>query len=310
MSSVMKSYYVIDDSTTDFDRVVADLDGYWKFLSIVYLRKLGLPVLDGVIVTKWNNTVYKTIMNFCRNNGWRAILLRHDKKPERPPYPMGGYLVSLEDIQNESLKYLELGRIVFLMEPCSPFDNSYNVNLLFQNDKTIVLEAVGPGFDASDLQRGYTTPHERIQIKREMTKTGTVPAQSSFEQIVKRTYIVDQKTYQNSVRERYLKIGRRLQNLGKISVKKSEISENELVGIAKSYLKDNGHRMLLLNENIYKPIPIHSLYEIYSYIHSFPEMIEQNVNCGMPFVVSSSYVNEGAKLVFWDIVWPQLKYEV
>jgi hypothetical protein len=223
---------------------------------------------------------------------------------------MGGYLVTLEDVQTEALNYFELGRILFFLEPCCSFDNSYNINTLFENDQSLLLEIVGPGFDASDLQRGYTTPHEIIQIDNAMLKTGMTPSQSSFEQVVRRTFLVDNRSYENSVRQRYIKIAKRLKDRGKILFEERETSENDLIAMARAYLQDNGHQMLLLNENNYTPIPTHHLYEIYSYIYNLPERLQHYVNHGLPFVVSSSYVKKGTKLVFWDIVWPKLKYRL
>ncbi|MCJ7633142.1 hypothetical protein MUP77_12220 [Candidatus Bathyarchaeota archaeon] len=306
----MKSYYIVDEATVDLDRIIIDLDGYWKFQSILYLKKLGLPVLDGIIATRWNDEVHSAIINFCRHNGWDALLLRHDKKPERPPYPMGGYLVPLEEIQKEASKYFEIGRILFLLEPCSSFDNSYNINALFENDHGLLLEIVGPGFDAGDLQRGYMTPHEMIQIDRTMLKTGIPASQSTFEQIIKRTILANQRSYENSVRQRYLKIAKRLKDLGKTSFGEQETREDDLITMAKKYLQDNGYPVLSLNETNYTPIPIDYFYEICSHIYNLPERLQHYVNHGLPFVVSSSYVKKGTKLVFWDIVWPKLKYSL
>jgi hypothetical protein len=310
MAISMKSYYIVDEAAVDLDRIIVDLDGYWKFQSILYLKKLGLPVLDGIIVTRWNDEVYGALINFCKKNGWGALLMRHDKKPERPPYPMGGYLVTLKDIQTEALKYFKLGRILFFLEPCSSFDNSYNVNTLFKNDQSLLLEIVGPGFDASDLQRGHITPHEIIQIDKAMLKTGMPLSQSNFEQIIRRTLLVNKRSYEKSVKQRYMKIAKRLKDHGKISFGERETSENDLIAIARAYLQDNCHKMLLLNENNYTPIPVHHLYKICSYMYNLPERLQHYVNHGLPFVVSSSYVKKGTKLVFWDIVWPKLKYRL
>jgi hypothetical protein len=306
----MKTHYIVDETTTDLDKIIVDLDGYWKFQSILYLKKIGLPVLDGVIVTRWTDSAHKALTGFCENRRWDALLLRHDKKPESPPYPMGGYLVTLKDIRTEALKYFGLGRILFLLEPCCSFDNSYNINTLFEDDLSIIQEIVGPGFDASDLQRGHMIPHEKIQIHSLDPRTRMPLSQSSFEQIVKRTICVNNLSYENSVRQRYAKIAKRLKELGKITFGERGTSEDDLIRLARAYLQTNGHQMLLMNEKSYKPIPIHRLYEVYSYIHNLPEELRPYVNNGLPFVVSSSYVNEGKKLNFWDVVWPKLKYRL
>jgi hypothetical protein len=306
----MKSYYIVDEATTDLDEIIIDLDGYWKFQSILYLKKLGLPILGGIIATRWNDEVHSAIVNLCKRKGWDVLLLRHDKKPESPPYPMGGYLVPLESLHKEASKYFELGRILFLLEPCSPFDNSYNINTLFENDQSLLLEIVGPGFDAGDIQRGHVTPHEMIQIDRTTLKTEMPTSRSAFEQVVKRAFITNQRSYEHSVRQRYIKIAKRLKDLGEVAFEEQETREDDLVAMAKKYLQGNGYLMLSLNETSYTPIPIGYLYELCSHIHNLPERLQQYANRGLPFVVSSSYVKKGTKLVFWDIVWPKLKYNI
>lgn len=288
---------------------IADLKGYWKFLSILYLKKVGLPVLNGIILTKLSDEGFEALLTYCEKNKWNSILLRHDKNPEKPPYPMGGYLVPLADIKTELPKYFKAGRIVFLMEPVSPFDNSYNVNSLFENDGSLLLEIVGPGFDASDLQRGQMSPHERIEIQKEFVNITSTPS-SLKEDFVKRTFIIDQNAYQRTVKQRYLKIAKRLQELGKISLGAHEIDDDERIILAKSYLNDNGHQMLILNEKIYKPIPIDNLYQVYSYIQNLQEKLKGFPSFGLSFVVSASFVQQGKNLVFWDVVWPKLKYSL
>lgn len=306
----MKSYYLIESAGAELENARNDLEGYWKFLSILYLRKIGLPVLNGIIVTRWNEEVRSAIVTFCERHGWQALLLRHDKKPELPPYPMGGYLVAIADIQNELLKYFELGRIVFLMEPCSPFDNSYNINSLFEINQTMLLEIVGPGFDASDLQRGQISPHETVQIDRTMIKTGMPSSPQDFERSINRRVLTNRKSYEDNVRQRYIKIAKRLIGLGNILSSEKELHDNDLVVLAKKYLQDNNHTPLLLNETDYKPIPIEYLYELCTYIYKLPEKLQPYINQPLPFVISSSYVKKGAKLVFWDIVFPKLKYSI
>lgn len=301
---------IVDASTIDLDKVIADLDGFFKFQSILYLRKLGLPVLDGIILTQWNDATRRELLTYCRKRRWSAVLLRHDKKPETPPYPMGGYLISTKDIQVEVLKYFDLGRIVFLMEPCCQFDNSYNISALFENDNRMTIEIVGPGFDASDLQRGQASPHEVVQVDETLRGNSFTLSELGFARIAMTTFIVDQKSYLSSVKQRYIKIARRLKDLGILSFEENNKTESELVSIAKSYLKKNGHRALFLNEKEYTPIPPNCLLNVYSFLQDLPKKIEYEVKHGFPFVVSSSYVQEGKKLVFWDIVWSKLKYSL
>src|SRR5207253_7438575 len=55
-------------------------------------------------------------------------------------------------------------RIVAVYEPADPLLNSYNLNLLFESPTKVCVEVLGPGFDASDLQRGDLSPHQVFSI--------------------------------------------------------------------------------------------------------------------------------------------------
>ena len=45
---------------------IADLKGYWKFLSILYLKKVGLPVLNGIILTKLSDEGFEALLTYLR----------------------------------------------------------------------------------------------------------------------------------------------------------------------------------------------------------------------------------------------------
>lgn len=140
-----------------------DLEGYNKFMSVLYLCYLGLPTLPGVIVT--NGSGFSAVQSYFANRGETHVLLRTDSRDETGVYPRGGNLIKITRILRESRKYLANGRILLLLAPRSRYDNLYSINALFTPDTDkIYLEIVGAGFDASDLNRGDISPHETIQI--------------------------------------------------------------------------------------------------------------------------------------------------
>lgn len=63
---MLKDYYEICDDERKIDEALRDLRGYWKTLSILYLKKLKLPALDGIIVTRWSEFAYAAIIEFCK----------------------------------------------------------------------------------------------------------------------------------------------------------------------------------------------------------------------------------------------------
>lgn len=266
---MLKDYYEISDDVAKLDEAIADLDGYWKTLSMLYIKKLKLPTLNGIIITSWSKSVDLRLSNFCRDNGYNYLLLRHDKKPEKPPYPRGGYLVKISDLKKEAMKFLNLGRITIFLEPSDTFDNLYSALALFDN-KEIILEVIGPGFDASDLQRGDVTPHEVIRFN------------TCEKHIVSRIILAnDDKIYRDSVKKRYLKIAKRLRDLGMID-SLEDSTELDLAKKASRYLYENKHYYLLMNERRYRQIPDYYLNEILHYICSASDAMMKLNNFQIP----------------------------
>lgn len=282
------------------------LNGYWKTVSILYLRLLRLPVLNGFVITKLNREVMNALNLFCMKYGYSELLLRHDRKPEIPTYPSGGYLVKFSELEKEIDKFLKDNRIVILLEPKSPYEDLYSVNILFDRDsEEILLEIVGPGFDASDLNRGHISPHEIIKanLYKAIEDNYCPKPKNTF-----RTFLVDKTSYQTSVLSRKIKIGNRITKNKNIASKK--IDDHNLIKLAEEYLTQNNHQLLLSHEDSYSQIPDDYLRQIYSCIAHLPKRLEDIANKYPLFVVSLGFLNPDKRLVFWDIVWPNLKYKI
>src|SRR5215218_7889070 len=115
----MKSSYPLVADRDQILRAVDDLSGFNKTVSILYLGLSGLPILDGIIITRLDDESRNAVMQFVQDHGFSSLLLRQDKNPESPPYPMGGYLVPVERLFDEAEKFFSMGRIVVYMEPYS-----------------------------------------------------------------------------------------------------------------------------------------------------------------------------------------------
>ena len=61
--------------------------------------------------------------------------------------------------------FLSEDRIVAVYEPINRLQNGHNLNLLFRSADDVLVEVAGPGFDASNLQRGDITPHEVLAVQ-------------------------------------------------------------------------------------------------------------------------------------------------
>jgi len=292
---MMKDAYLIDDNPDTLKLAMDDLGGYNKILSILFLKKINYPVLSGIIVTKWSDISKSTIDTFCKLHGFTSLLLRHDKNPEKPPYPRGGYLVELEKIEEETKKYLADNRLVFWLEPANYLHNVYSINCLFDRE-VITLEVVGPGFDASDLQRGDQTPHEVINMD---IATGRV--------VRRQLNAKDTELYKKSVSLRYLKIAANLERHKKIELLKNS-NDTMIIYQTKKYLLEHSFDLLTRNEKKYVPMPNEKLINLYSYLKNIVPCLSNVTKVNFPFVVSCGYIHSIHRLVFWDITWPARKY--
>jgi hypothetical protein len=296
----MKDIYPVYSSTNnELLAIFHDIAGYSKTQYIVLLKLLGLPCLDLLIVTKFSAETRSKIRAFAQDLQIDSFLLRHDKNPEYPPYPRGGYIVGLNEVEYECEKYFSQNRIVMLMEPYSPYDNLRNVSILIYKEY-LTFEVAGPGFDVSDLQRGDMTPHE------ELIFLNTVEYQERLDCISHS--VISDGDYRRGVAQRYLKIGHRLVDLG---LEKNSSNMCDLVRIAKSYLLKHNFMLLLENEMQYSAIDYRLLKQIYEHIYMFECQVWHYIpNLTYPFVLSSSVLNRSKRLIFWDVVQPVKKYQM
>jgi hypothetical protein len=266
----------------------------------------GLPALNGLIVTRLDKDSRSKIAEFATKQPNAQCLLRHDKSPENPPYPMGGYLVSLSDIEDEVRWYTEQERIVLLLEPCDPLTNSYNVSALFHSETTATLEIVGPGFDASDLQRGHISPHETMEI--EMGRMTRERSKRIGKFGIRSHWQIDAKSYQESVRRRYLKIHDKILMHRKTIPEANEPIDENLVRLTREILKSQSCTNLIEHEDAYAEIPKECLLNALNHLARIPKIDSEIFTVTYPCVAASSYVNSGSRYVIWDIVIPSLKY--
>jgi len=262
--------------------------GYNKLLSMIYLLALGKPMLEGLVVEDWSDDGEAFIKAFCAERGWRELMLRHDRRNETPKSPRGGYTFPLSQLRLELDRFFREDRIVILFEPKSPYDDVYSVNVLFQDDgDTAIAEIVGPGFDASDLQRGDISPHEHITLRANGFAGGIRTA------IVDRTWVSDSE-YRAGVQARLVKIAKR-----------HGLPPEERAG--RNFLESTGHTVLLTHLDSYVPIPDHFLSRIFAELTDLPEALTRVSGNRGACVVSMSFLGED-RLTFWDVVWPRLKY--
>jgi hypothetical protein len=126
----------------------------------VFLRALGLPVLDGCLVLSADETSLGAAAAIMASYGTRAIV-RSDPVQLGSATIRGGDLWALSDLRAAADQYMALGRALLLLEPYERTANEWSFAILGSpQDHTFALELVGRGFDTGHLNRGRISPHE------------------------------------------------------------------------------------------------------------------------------------------------------
>ena len=272
----------------------ASLVGYNKIASIFEICQLGLPTLRTLVVAAWSETIACRVEDYIRQNGWSQVMIRSDRRPEVPNSPRGGFLFDLKSCIAAIGELIASGRVVLVVEPANKYDNLYGINVLFDSSEDVMLEVVGPGFDATDINRGDISPHERIYLA---VKNKTVTTR-----LFKRETVTPDD-YLASVSQRLFKIGREVTQRTSST---SGVIQESLEEVGSQFLSLNG--CVLLNRHRYTPLPRSYLGRLVSYIQDLPWRLPAS-GVDARYVLSLSILNQsGPRFVFWDIVRPLRKY--
>jgi hypothetical protein len=154
-------------SLTDSELVAADRR-YPKWATMCQLRRLGLPVLDGVLVTPGQDrpALDTAITVLAAATGQDHLMVRSDGGAETRHYYKGGNTFALAQAAAKAAGLLEAGRAVILLEPANRFTNRLTALLCMDRDGsgggTFTVEALGPGYDVADLTRGGIPPQVTV----------------------------------------------------------------------------------------------------------------------------------------------------
>lgn len=293
MTTSVQQVLAIGDSK-DAARAIGAFGGFNKLLSWLHLVELGLPTLRGIIVPHWSRQAESAIQQFAGEIHASALLLRSDKVTETGAYPAGGFLVEVQALRQVAQDFLAQGRILFLLEPVSPFSDLYSLSLGYTMSNQLIIELVGRGFDASDLKRGQETPHESYRIELRPNGASVISDHS----------ILSRNEYQASWRRRVSKVGRLLQH----GSWDADEPEPLATGAVLARLSQMGEPMLGEARDHYERIPADLIEDAIHRTRDLQAQFQARGMPGTPLVVSMSYVGRAARPVYWDTVWPSLKY--
>jgi hypothetical protein len=274
---------VVVEDAEDASRLLEAWRPYPKVFTWLLLHAAELPALPGIVVSRWDRAVDEAVARFGTRFGGR-LLVRSDAAQETARAPRGGFVLAVEEAEQATRALLDLGRVVFLLEPASPFDDLYSVMLEpVRGWHEWYLEVVGPGFDASDLKRGDVTPHEQIHLV--VTDDG----------ISVRDRRVATDAVQSAVRAiRCRKIA------GVLGCDEGSV-EHEL--------QRRGETMFV-DVRAYPAIPEQLLRMSIGYATRLPSAFHRHGLDDRGVSISLSFLGRSARPVFWDIVMPRLKYVV
>jgi hypothetical protein len=194
--------------------------------------------------------------------------------------------------------------ITILLEPASPYLDVFSLTSVCDLETgKLDVEAVGPGFDASDILRADILPHERFELF--LGKRGLkTPPLSQLQ--IKRAHLVGRDDYKTSIQQRLVKIGARLRNPSfpdeVLGATNTELDRAALAKEAVHFLRTSKQTTMLEHEE-YEPIPSRLLDMFLSEFLLLFERIRASKIQWRLLSVASSFLPQD-RLVIWDFFAP------
>jgi hypothetical protein len=279
------------------------LPGCWKCSSLLWMQSNGFPVLPGLILNGWARETETAVSKFCQERNFSELLLRIEKPGQRWTRRRGGYTIPISAARSVVEDLAKEGMLALLLEPASPYSDLYSLGSVCDLvTGKVDIEIVGPGFDASDILRSDTTPHERFEISAEI---GVGRFQKSQRPLVKRLHSIGPEAYAASAQRRLAKIGAYLRNpsFPEEILQAASGSPSELAQEGARYLQKTGQTRLLDHLAVYEPIPS-TLFD--TFLNQLLRLVASAAGAQVPWQtisVAGSFL-ESNRLVMWDFFPP------
>jgi hypothetical protein len=299
-SIFIETHHVDQDNLANFLDV---LSGCWKCSSLLWMQSNGFPVLAGLILNAWTRETETAVSKFCQDRNFSELLLRIEKPGQRWTRRRGGYTVPISAARGVVEDLAKEGMLTLLLEPASPYSDLYSTTSVCDLvTGKVDVEIVGPGFDASDILRSDTTPHERFEISVEIGVSGLPKLQQPP---VRRVHLISPESYQASAQRRLAKIGARLRNpfFPEEELQSASGSPLELAKEGVRYLQKTGQTRLLDHLTMYEPIPS-TLFD--AFLSQLLRLVRSAAAAQVPWKtlsVAGSFL-ESSRLVMWDFFPP------
>lgn len=282
-------------SAANLKEVVGAVQGYSKFASVLWIRALGEPTLDGVIIRRWSRRTAAALRSFCARHNCQELLLRIDKHLSRWSARRGGYIVSGADAERVVRELSAQDVIAAMLEPASPYRDLYCLACVtIPEEGKLVVEVVGPGFDTSDVLRSDLLPHERFEVSVPLKRPGVALATGLSPS---RTYLITPEQYRRSVDSRLAKIGANLENPAfprEVAAEPRQLRQDALL-----FLRRARETVLLRHASWYEPIPERYLLRFVSGVVRMLAGLERHAVQLGAITFSGTFITR-KRLVYWD----------
>lgn len=272
--------------------VAAGRAEYPKWATLCQLRLAGLPTLDALcLIPGEEDAVDEAAARFCRSTADCRILVRSDGGGESGRYYRGGNSFSPDAAVTEATRLLAQGRAVLFVEPTNRFANELSINLRLESVGQLLLEALGPGYDASDLNRGGIAPEEIVTIPG-IEWTCYSPLSLGA---LRRMRL-------QSPADAQVRLARRLEIIGSEILPNSGLSSGVLSPQeAEQWLQEHGQLALW---RIRPQLSVRWVRRFYDDAYLIAQTSGRGWNC----LSCSATVLEGGRLVYWDVVDSRFKF--
>lgn len=204
-----------------------------KFASLCFFRLNSIPHLDAVLIERDTplNRALTIVNQFAAYLGSREIMWRSDGRTEHKEYRQGGITLPIDVIASAIETLLAAKRDVILLEPLNRFSHLKSFSAVLTADGTLIVECLGAGYDASDLQRGHVLPE--VVVRGEL-ETGLISLKTL------RQTPISAASMDDRIRQRLLNLG---QNIISKELFGRHVGESHME-YAERYLRYFGHSEL------------------------------------------------------------------
>ena len=252
----------------------------YKTLSLYQASIAGVPVLPSLLLLERNDDI---VLKRAEIWGF-PVMLRMDYSSMPEEKPLGGIPIHTMSAVLGTSKFLWKKNLwPLLQRNVSRFLDIYSVGALFESTSDVVtIEIVGPGFDASDLRLGFTSPQEFLRVDLQRS---TIIQQ----------HIMEPTEYNKERSRRIEKINKFLHYVDYVN------KEHELLPSLDSFSQsalDKTKSQLVPGE--YSTLSRDSVQTLIAYCRTLQERVLRNLPTSPSYVASLSLVKE-IGWILWDV---------